>query len=92
MIQHRRFTAFLPAVALTVAACGGIGFSSVAAADDPPPASTAPGNEAGGRHHNPAFAACKKQADDQKLEPGDARRDFIKGCIKSAKGSVPATP
>jgi hypothetical protein len=69
--------------ALTIAAC------SVALGDDtPPPANGAPG----GRHNNPAWAACKKQADDQKLQPGDARRDFMKNCMKSAKnsGTAPA--
>jgi hypothetical protein len=57
--------------------------------DNPPPANPAPG----GRHNNPAWAACKKQADDQKLTPGDARHEFMKTCMKSAKGSgtAPAT-
>jgi hypothetical protein len=65
-----------------------IGFSTALAADEPPsPSTPAPGNGAG-RHHNPAFAACKKQADDQKLAAGDARRDFMKNCMKSA----PAVP
>jgi hypothetical protein len=64
--------------ALTIAA------GSVALGDDtPPPANPAPG----GRHNNPAWAACKKQADDQKLQPGDARKDFMKNCLKSAKDS-----
>jgi psiF repeat len=69
--------------ALTIAA------GSVALGDDtPPPANPAPG----GRHNNPAWAACKKQADDQKLPPGDARHDFMKNCLKSAKdsGAAPA--
>ena len=67
-----------------------IGTGSVALSDDnPPPATPTPG----GRHNNPAWAACKKQADDQKLEPGDARREFMKTCLKSAKssGTAPAT-
>jgi hypothetical protein len=57
--------------------------------DNPPPANPAPG----GRHNNPAWAACKKQADDQKLAPGDSRHEFMKTCMKSAKGSgtAPAT-
>jgi hypothetical protein len=69
---------------------GAAGFSGVAAADDTPPSSTSPGNDAAGRHHNPAWAACKKQADDQKLEPGDARRDFMKNCMKTARASAPS--
>jgi hypothetical protein len=67
-----------------------IGTIGLAAADDtPPPANPPPG----GRHHNPAWAACKKQADDQKIEAGDARRDFMKNCVKSAQGAgtPPAT-
>jgi hypothetical protein len=78
-------SALLPALALTALAS-----YSVALADDAPPASAAPGDQSpGGRHHNPAWAACKKQADDQKLEPGDARREFMKNCMKSAKGDAP---
>jgi hypothetical protein len=78
----------LPALAL--AAVGSLASYSIAMADDAPPASAAPGDQGpGGRHHNPAWAACKKQADDQKLEPGDARREFMKNCVKSAKGATP---
>jgi hypothetical protein len=29
--------------------------------------------------------ACRKQADDQKLPRGDARREFMHNCIKSAQ-------
>jgi hypothetical protein len=65
-----------------------------AVADDTPPPASAPSSDnppdAGkGRHHNPAWAACKKQADDQKLAPCDARKDFMKSCVKSAKQSAP---
>jgi hypothetical protein len=63
-----------------------IAAGSMALGDDtPPPANPAPG----GRHNNPAWAACKKQADDQKLPPGDGRHDFMKNCLKSAKSSAP---
>jgi len=56
-----------------------------------PPPSTAPSPENGaGRRHIPAFAVCKKQADDQKLAAGDARRDFMKNCVKSAKAAPPS--
>jgi len=78
-------TVFLRAVAiaaLTLAA------GSIALGDDPPP----PANPApGGRHNNPAWAACKKQADDQKLERGDARREFMKTCIAKSSGTSPAS-
>lgn len=63
-----------------------IATAGIALGDDNPPANPAPG----GRHNNPAWAACKKQADDQKLDPGDARRQFMKTCLKSAKDSAPA--
>jgi hypothetical protein len=88
MIRSNRFHAILPTLVLAAFASGGAAFS--AAADDTPPPSTAPGPDAGGRHHNPAWAACKKQADDQKLQAGDARRNFMKDCMKSAPNPAPA--
>jgi hypothetical protein len=78
---------FIRAVAI---ASLSVAAGSMALGDDTPaPANPAPG----GRHNNPAWAACKKQADDQKLQPGDARREFMKTCMKSAKssGTTPAT-
>ena len=85
--MKRSVTAFIPALALAV--LGISAASTVVLADDAPPAS-APDDQGGkGRHHNPAWAACKKQADDQKLAPGDARKDFMKSCVKSAKQSAP---
>jgi hypothetical protein len=95
MIRHSNIRAFLPILALALLTGGATGSSAIAAADEtPPPAppATTPGNDGAGRHHNPAWAACKKQADDQKLQPGDARRDFMRNCLKSAHGSAPATP
>jgi psiF repeat len=87
MSQIARKTVFLRAVALAALTMGA---GSIALGDDnPPPANPAPG----GRHDNPAWAACKKQAEDQKLQPGDARREFMKNCLKSAKssGTAPAS-
>jgi hypothetical protein len=86
MPQIARKTMCLRAVALAALT---IGAGSIALGDDnPPPANPDPG----GRHNNPAWAACKKQADDQKLQPGDARREFMKNCLKSAQssGTAPA--
>jgi psiF repeat len=81
MFQRATKTVFLRGVAIAALA---IAAGSVALGDDtPPPANPAPG----GRHNNPAWATCKKQADDQKLQPGDARKDFMKNCLKSAKDS-----
>ena len=87
MIRHCQPATLLFALASSLLACGTLGISSNAAADEPP-ATTPPANDAG-RHHNPAWAACKKQADDQKLEPGDARRDFMKNCMKSTHAAAP---
>jgi len=92
MTRASRLITLLPSVAVVLWNGSAVGLSAAAATtDDTPPPATAPGNDASGRHHNPAWAACKKQADDQKLQPGDARRDFIKNCVKSAHGSPPAT-
>jgi len=96
MIRQQRFAALLPALALAFSIGGTFGGSSIASADDTPPPSPppgAPGTEGPGRHHDhdPAWEACKKQADDQKLERGDARRDFMKNCVKSAHAAAPAT-
>jgi hypothetical protein len=89
MIRHSTLTALIPAFALlSWSAASG----ALAAADDTPPPASAPGSEGPGRHHDPAWAACKKQADDQKLQHGDARREFMHGCLKSAHGSTPAAP
>lgn len=88
MFQAAKKTLFLRTVAIAALALGAGG---IALGDDtPPPASPA----AGGRHNNPAWAACKKQADDQKMERGDARRQFMKNCVKSGKSpeSPPAKP
>jgi Spy/CpxP family protein refolding chaperone len=90
MIRHSKLTALIPTLALALAAGGAISFSSMAAADDAPPPAAAPGNDGGGRHHDPAWAGCKKKADDQKLQPGDARRDFMKSCVKDARSAAPA--
>ena len=78
-----RITALLPALPLMILSTV-IGFSADAIADDATPPATTPVPGNGGRHHNPAFAACKRQADDQKITAGDARRAFIKNCLKSA--------
>jgi hypothetical protein len=88
MIRRLRYIALLPTFSFILLSAA-ISYSVAAAADEPPPP-TAPENGAR-HHHNPAFAACKKQADDQKLEPGDARRDFMRNCMKSAEATAPKT-
>lgn len=66
------------AMLLVLFCAGTIGLSASALGDDPSP----PPPDSSNRHHNPAFAACKRQADEQKLARGDARRDFMKNCMK----------
>lgn len=79
-MTRSRFSSLLAALSLSMF-CSTFIFSACAFADDPTPP---PAPADGGHHRNPAFAACKKQADDQKLARGEARRDFIKNCMKSA--------
>jgi hypothetical protein len=87
MLKHTRFGARTLALGALMAIGAYAASAGVAIADDTPPASAAPGS-GGGRQHDPAWADCKKQADDQKLERGDARREFMKTCIKNAHGST----
>ena len=82
-----RIAALLPALPLMVLSAA-IGFSADVIADELPPPTTAPAPGNDGRHHNPAFAACKRQADDQKIAAGDARHAFMKNCMKSAPPSA----
>jgi hypothetical protein len=93
MIDRKKPAARLAALALAALFMGYLGVHAAAAvADDAPsPPSSASGADAPpqGRHHNPAWAACKKQADDQKLAPGDARHEFMKSCMKAAKDAAP---
>jgi hypothetical protein len=86
MNRHPR-SGLLPALSFVL--LGAAFGCSLAAADQPAP-SDAPSNDGSRHHHNPAYAACKKQADDQKLAPGDARHDFMKNCMKSAPTPAPA--
>jgi hypothetical protein len=82
----KKLALLIPALALSAF----IGPVRTAVASDAPPPNSAPGNDAaGGRRHNAAWMACNKQADDQKLEPGDARREFIENCMKNPDGTAP---
>jgi len=86
----------LRALFFSTLAIGSLGLNVAAVADDAPPPASAPSADTSpdapqGRHHNdPAWRACKKQADDQNLAPGDARRDFMKSCMRSAKDAAAA--
>lgn len=91
MTLKTHLAAIMPAIAI-VSLGSGLLALNIAIADDAPPANSAPSADApNGRHHNPAWAACKKQADDQKIPSGDAHKEFMKNCINSAKGAAPAT-
>jgi hypothetical protein len=39
------------------------------------------------RANNPQWQACKKQADDKKLQRGPERKAFMQDCLKAAQGS-----
>jgi hypothetical protein len=85
-----QLTTLIPALALSALAMVA---SSVTAApdDETPPANSAPGADAprNGPHHNAAWQACNKQADDQNIAEKDARREFMRSCMKSAKEAAP---
>jgi Spy/CpxP family protein refolding chaperone len=84
----RSHFALIPALALSALTTASL--SVAAPDDDTPPPNSAPGaNEPHGRHHNPAWQACNKQADDQNITDKDARRDFMRSCMKSAKDAAP---
>jgi psiF repeat len=88
MTRAKKLTAVLTTAGISVLTLVAFGANAVFAGDAPP-ANSAP---TVGRHHDPAWGACKKQADDRKLEPGDARKEFMKSCMQSAKnGTPPAT-
>jgi hypothetical protein len=91
MTWTQKLTAMIPALAISSLTFGALGVNGAVADDAPPPNSAPPADAPNGRHHNPAWAACKKQADDQNMAPGDARKDFMKKCINSAKSAAPAS-
>jgi hypothetical protein len=79
IIIHRslRAAAACAAFALVIELAGS------AASAQSPPTPNAPG--AGPHGANRAqWEACRKQADDQKLARGEARREFIRSCVKNS--------
>jgi hypothetical protein len=92
-IMIRPHSTRLQALLLSTLAMGFLGVSTAAVAQDTPPPASAPGSDSSAppkhRHHDPAWAACKKQADDQNIAPGDARHEFMKSCVKAAQASPP---
>jgi len=68
--------------ALALAAAG------IAAADPSPATPTPPPSGAGSAPRDvnrEQWQACHKQADDQKLARGEARREFMKNCMKASQ-------
>ena len=89
-MSRSHLTTLIPALALSALAIASL---SVAAApdDDTPPPSSVPGTDVPrhGPHHDPAWQACNKQADDQNISARDARREFMRSCMKAAKAAAP---
>jgi hypothetical protein len=90
MTHMKKLIAMIPALAMSSLTLTTLGVNVAAADDTPPPNSAPPADGQTGRHHNPAWTACKKQADDQKIAPGDAHKEFMRNCINSAKNTAPA--
>jgi hypothetical protein len=70
------------------AAIATLAASALAAAEE----GTSPPNPPADSPHSAnrqQWQVCRKQADDQKLPRGDARREFMRNCIKSAQTAPP---
>jgi hypothetical protein len=87
MLKRNSVVAALPSLVLATLTMGSIVVSAATYGDDTP-APSGPVPADGGRH-GPAWAVCKKQADDQKLAPGEARHEFMRSCMKAAKSAPP---
>jgi hypothetical protein len=44
------------------------------------------GGHHGHQHNNAQWQACHQQADEKKLERGEARKSFMQNCMKAAGG------
>jgi len=90
MLRSIQIAAFPAAVALTTLTLGSLFVIPAASADQsgPPPPSQNDSPRTGNRQQ---WEACRKQADAQQLPHGDARREFMRSCIKSAQ-AAPAQP
>jgi hypothetical protein len=90
MMIRSRLTTLIPALALSALAMASLS-AAAAPGDDTPPPNSAPGADAprNGPHHDAAWQACNKQADDQNISARDARREFMRSCMKAAKEASP---
>jgi hypothetical protein len=78
MLRSHPIRALLAALALAI--------TGIAAADQSPPSSGSPAPGAPPRGANrELWQACHKQADDQKLARGEARREFMRSCMKGSQ-------
>jgi hypothetical protein len=63
--------------------------AGIAATDQSAPAPSPPADAPHGPNRQ-QWEACHKQADDQKLARGEARREFMKNCMKGSQpGAAP---
>jgi invasion protein IalB len=76
MLRTTRLIHLAAIAALTASA---VAIAEEGASQPNPPADS---SHSGNRQQ---WQACRKQADDQKLPRGDARREFMHNCIKSAQ-------
>ena len=82
MLKPHRFAAFCAAAAVAALTAGSMLATTTAAAADQ---SSSPRNV-----NREQWAVCRKQADDQKLARGEARRSFMRNCMKNAQQSEPS--
>jgi hypothetical protein len=82
MLKPHRFAAFCAATAVAALTAGSMLATTTAAAADQ---SSSPRNV-----NREQWAVCRKQADDQKLARGEARRNFMRNCMKNAQQSEPS--
>jgi hypothetical protein len=85
--MHRSRHHRLPVAAL----CAALAFATagVVAADQTVPAPNPPADAPRGANRQ-QWQACHKQADEQKLPRGEARREFMRNCMKGPQpGAAP---
>jgi hypothetical protein len=82
MLKPHRFAAFCAAAAVAALTAGSMLATTMAA--------TADQNSSPRNVNREQWAACRKQADDQKLARGEARRNFMRNCMKNAQQPEPS--
>jgi hypothetical protein len=82
--QHHRLPVAALCAALALATAG------VASADQSAPAPNPPADAPHGANRQ-QWDLCRKQADDQKLARGEARREFMRNCMKGSQPGAAQT-